>query len=74
MRAKIADEQPYYITIEALRLGLLELQVEDQLAHKMRQENLEEGWEDNDEILHKERLPYVLEAVKIELINKYQND
>lgn len=35
---------------------------------------MKEGWEDIDELLHRESLPYVFEIIRTKLINRYYNN
>ena len=57
-----------------MRLRLVELQVEDGQARKIRAEKLGRNWEDSDGILHHQGLPYVPEIIRTELISRHHDD
>lgn len=61
-------------SIRSLRLRLSKLQKEDQKAQKVKKQGLKEGWEEIEEILHWEGLPYILKIVKTEFISRYYNN
>ncbi len=57
------------------RLRLPELQAEDQLAGRIREQGLKDGWEeDTDGVLNYQRLFYVPEVIRTELISKHYDD
>ncbi len=55
-------------------MRLPELQDDDKEAMKLRSEGLPEGWEDIEQLLHYQGLPYVPKVIRSELINKYHNN
>ena len=57
-----------------MRLRLVELQVENSQARKIRVEKLGRNWKDSDRILHHQGLPYVPEIIRTELISRQHND
>ena len=58
-----------------IRLPLSELKAEDQLAGKIREQSLKNGWEkDADGVLHHQGLPYVPEVIKMEIISRHSNN
>ncbi len=49
--------------------------MEDQLAGKIREQGLKDGWEeDADGVLHHQRLLYVPEVIRTELISRHHDD
>ena len=54
-------------------MRLLELQDNDKEAMKLRSKELLEGWENIEQILHYQGLPYVLKVIRSELINKHHD-
>ena len=56
-----------------MRLGLQELQAEDEQAQKTRVEHLE-GWDNIDGVLQHQGLSYVLKIIRAELINRHHNN
>ena len=57
-----------------MRLRLPELQEEDQVAKKIREQGLEDGWEDIDGLLHHQGIPYVPEIMRTKLISRDHNN
>ena len=56
-------------------MRLTELQADDQQAKEIRSEGtMKEGWEEIDEVLHFQGLPYIPEIICIELINWHNDD
>ncbi len=75
LRGQLAQEEPYQqVSIGCLRLRLLELQLEDQEAQKIRKQGLNEGWEENKEVLHHKGLSYMPEIVRTKLISRHHDD
>ena len=70
----LAAESLYQASIGGMRLRLVELQAENDQARKIRAEKLGRNWEDSDEILFHQSLPYISEIIKTELISRYYND
>ena len=56
-----------------MRLRLHKLQAEDEQAQKTRAEH-SEGWEDLDNMLYYQGLPYVPEIIWTELISRHHDD
>ena len=58
-----------------MRLRLHKLQAKDKQALKMRanQQPGQQGWEDIDNVLHYQSLPYVSEIIRTELISRYHD-
>ena len=73
-RAKLDDESLYRVSINAMRLRLLELQKSDNEAQKIRAEKLKDDYEEIDRVLHYQGLLFVPEAIRTDLINRYHND
>ena len=57
-----------------MRLRLLELQESDNKARKIRAEGLKSDYEEVDEVVHHQRLPFVPETIRTELISRHHND
>ena len=58
-----------------MRFRLPELQGEDQLAGRIREQGLNDGWEeDTDGVLHHEGQQYVSEVIRTELISRHHDD
>ena len=74
-QTKLADENPYKASIGGIKLRLAELQESNKKVQKLRAtEELQEGWEDIDRVLHHQGLPFVSEIIWIELISQYYNN
>ena len=56
-----------------MRLRLQELQETDSEAQELRQQKAD-GYEEIDDILHHQGLPFVLEAIRTELISRHHDD
>ena len=67
-------EDPYQASIRGIRLRLVELQVEDSQARKIKAEKLGGNWEDSNGILHHQSLPYICKIIKTELITRHYDD
>ena len=65
---------PYEASIRGMRLRLVELQVEDGQARKIRAEKLGKNWQDSSRILHHQGPLYVLEIIKTKLISRHHNN
>ncbi len=61
-------------SIGGLKLRLPEQQAEDQEARKIREQGLKEGWEEIEEVLPHQGLPYMSEIVRTKLISRHHND
>lgn len=57
-----------------MRLRLPELQDGDSEAQKIRSGGLTKDWEDLDEVLHHQGLPYVPKITRSELISRHHDD
>ncbi len=55
-------------------MRLPELQNDDKEAMKLRSEGLPEGWEDIEQVLHYQGLPYVPKVIRSELISRHHDD
>ena len=73
-RAELSDDGPYQVSIRAMRLRLSELQESDNKAQKIRAERLKNDYEEVDGVLHHQRLPFVPEIIRTELISRYHDD
>ena len=62
LRTELANEQPYKASIGSMRLRLQELQETDSEAQELRQQKAD-GYEEIDDILHHQGLPFVPEAI-----------
>ncbi len=74
IRSKLADEGLYTASIRGMRMRLPELQDDDKEAMKLRSEGLPEGWEDIEQVLHYQGLPYVPKVIRSELISRHNDD
>ncbi len=55
-------------------MSLSELQDDDKEAMKLSSEGLLEGWEDIEQVLHYQGLPYVPKVIRSELISRHHDD
>lgn len=74
LHGELAYEEPYQVSIGSIKLRLLELQAEDKQAKNIRAEGLKEGWENIEEVLHHQGLPYVPKIIRIELISRHHDN
>ncbi len=74
LRSKLAAEGPYTASIEDMRMRLPELQDDDKKAMKLRSERLSEGWEDIEQVLHYQGLPYLPKVIRSELISRHHDN
>ena len=73
IRQELAAEGPYAL-VGSMRLRLQELQEKSNPDQKFRAEMLrKEGWEDLEGVLHYQRLPYVPELIRTELISRHHD-
>ena len=72
-QTKLADESLYKADIDGMRLRLVELQLSDKEAQRIRVEGLN-GNEELDKILHHQGLLFVPEIIQTELINWHHNN
>ena len=71
---ELAAESPYKASIGAIRLKLVELQVENGQVWKIKAEKLSRNWKDSNKILNHQDLPYVPEIIRTQLISRHHND
>ena len=57
-----------------MRLRLLELQTEDEMAREIREKGLKEGWEEIDGVLYREGRPNLPEIIRTEIIRRHHDD
>ncbi len=74
IRSKLADKGPYTASIGGMRMRLPELQDDDKEAMKLRSEGLSEGWEDIQQVLHYQGLPYIPKVIRSELISRHHDN
>ncbi len=74
IRSKLADKVPYTMSIGGMRIRLPELQDDDKEAMKLRLEGLPKSWEDIEQLLYYQGLPYVPKVIRSELISRHYND
>ncbi len=55
-------------------MRLSELHDDDKEAMNLRSEGLPEGWEDIEQVLHYQGLPYVPKVIRSELISRHHDD
>ena len=68
---ELANEGPYKVSIGSMRLQLQELQESDSEAQELR---TKDGYQDIDGVLHHQGLPFVPEAIRMELISRHHDD
>ena len=71
---ELAAEGLYQACIGGMRLRLVELQVEDGQAWKIKTEKLGRNWKNSDRILYHKSLPYIPEIIRTQLISRHHND
>ena len=76
LRRKLASKSPYIASIAGMRLRLHKLQAKDKQVRKLKvdQQSGQQGWEDIDNVLHHQSLPYVSEIIRTALISRHHND
>ncbi len=74
IRGELADKGPYTASIRGMRMRLPELKDEDKEAMKLRSEGVLEGWEDIEQVLHYQGLPYVPKVIRSELIIRHYDN
>ena len=70
----MSTEGSYQVNIGAMRLKPSELQESDDEARKIRAKRLKNDYEEVDGVLHHQGLPFILEAIQIELISWHHNN
>ncbi len=71
IQRKLADKGPYTASIWGVRMRLPERHDDDKEAMKLRSEGLPEGWEDIEQVLYYQGLPYVPKVICSELIRRH---
>ncbi len=74
IRSKLADKGPYTASIGSMRMRLPKLQDDDKKAMKLKSKGLSEGWEDIEQVLYYQGLPYVPKVIRSELISRHYDD
>ncbi len=74
LQSKLAAESPYNTSIRGMRMRLPELYNDDKEVMKLMSEGLPEGWEDIQQVIHYQGLPYVLKIIYSELISRHHDD
>ena len=70
-RSELANKGPYKVSIGSMRLRLQELQETNSEAQELR---TKDGYQDIDGVLHHQGLPFVPEAIRMELISRHHDD
>ena len=60
--------------IEDITMRLLKLQNDNKEAQKLRSKELSKGWEDNEQVLHNQGLPYIPKIIRSKLISRQHDD
>lgn len=55
-------------------MKLLKLEDNDKEAKKLRLKRLLEGWENIEEVLYYQSLPYFSEVIRLEVISRYHDN
>ena len=75
IRGKLVNGGPYKVNISGMSLRLSELQELDQEAQELKsKEQLSDGWEDIDGVLHHQRLLFIPKVIWTKLISQYHDD
>ena len=75
LRGELASEGPHKISIGGKQFRLTKLQADNSKAKDIRSKNdLVEGWDDVDGVLHHQGLLYDPEIIQTELISRHHND
>ena len=69
IQSELVNEGPYKVSINRMRLQLAELQESDNKAWKIGAKILKNGYEEVDEVLHYQKLPFSPEIIQTELIS-----
>ncbi len=73
--SELADKGPSTISIEGIKMRLPELQDDDTKAKKLRLEQvLLKGWEDIEQVLYYQGLPYIPKVIYLELISRHHDN
>ena len=62
------------MSIGGMRMRFLELQDEDKEAKKFRSEGLPEGWENIEQVLYFQGLPYIPKVICSKLISRHHDN
>ena len=73
-QSKLSNKDPYTVSIGGMKLRLQELQDKDEYAYKLRAEQLVKDWQDIDDVLYYQGLPYIPEIIKTEFISRYHHN
>ena len=71
---ELIDKSPYKASIGNIRLRLSELWELNDKAQKIREEGPKDTYEEIDRVLHHQKLLFVSEAIRFELISRHHND
>ena len=74
IQSKLANKSPYTASIGGIRIRLPELQDDDKEVKMLRSKRLPEGWEDIEQVLHFQGLPYVPKVIRLKLISRHYNN
>ena len=75
LQEEIALDKPYIANIGGMKLQLFKLQENDKEARLLRgSASLPKDWKDVEEVLHYQRLPYVLAIIRSEWISCHHDD
>ncbi len=74
IQSKLVDKGPYILSIGGMRMRLSELQDDDKNAKKLSSEGLPEGWENIEQVLYYQGLPYIPKVICSKLISRHHND
>ncbi len=72
--SELAAKGPYTASIRGMRIRLPELQDDDKEVIKLRSEWLSESWEDIEQVLHYQSLPYIPKVIRSELISRHHDN
>ena len=74
-RLELVNKGSYKVSIGSMRLWLQELQETNSEARELKQQRLQNGpYQDINGVLHYQCLPFMQEAIWIELISRHHND
>ena len=71
--SELANERPYKVSIGGMRLWLAELQESDKEDRRVRAEGLN-GYKELNGVLYHQELPFVLKAIRTEIISRHHDD
>ena len=73
IRSELTNEGPYKVSIGGMRLRLAELQESDEEAWRIKAEGLNE-YKELDGVLYHQRLPFIPETIRTEIISWHHDD